>query len=89
MEVVYMCVNVYCVYVVWFLCAWVLIDLSRIVQKYNCTQCSKSAGVTKAHGEPEEKSEGINACIQELEYWVISLEDDVHEYYGTLLSPLR
>jgi len=52
--------------------------------------CCKSAGVTKACGEPEEKSEGMYACMHELEYYlVISLEDHVHENYGTLLSPLR
>lgn len=37
-------------------------------------------------GEPGEKIEGMYACILELEYYcVISLEDHVHENYGTLL----
>jgi len=92
-EILYMCLYVYYVYVVRFLHAWVSVDLfplSRNVQKYNCTVWNKSVGVTKTRGDPEEKIEGINACIHELEYyWVISLEDDVHENYSTLLSPLR
>jgi len=64
-----------------------LFPLSGNIQNFNSAVWNKSAGIKKVRGEPGEKIEGVYACVHGLGcYWVISLEDCVHENYGTLLS---